>query len=104
MIGHPLLGLSFLTLLLTAYFVTEGIWKIIASFSYRSAKGWLCVMASGLVTLALGVVIWQQWPLSGLWAVGTLVGINLVVTGAAMIALAFTAGQSHAKSEEAAAN
>ncbi len=92
-LGHPLLGLSFLTLLLVAFFVVEGIWKIIASFSYRPAPGWLFMLASGALGLVLGVLIWQQWPVSGLWAVGILVGIDLLMTGISMVALATTVGR-----------
>lgn len=43
-IGHPLLGLAYLTLLLVAYFVAEGIWKLVASFRYRPATGVLSLI------------------------------------------------------------
>ncbi len=89
-LGHPLLGLSFLTLLLVAFFVIEGIWKIVASFSYRPASGWLLMLASGVIALVLGLLIWRQWPVSGLWAVGILVGVDLLSTGVSMVALAAT--------------
>jgi len=92
-LGHPLLGLSFLTLLLAAFFVVEGIWKIVASFGFRPATGWLFMLTSGVLGLVLGVVIWRQWPLSGLWAVGILVGVDLLVTGVSMVALAITVGR-----------
>ena len=87
-IGHPLLGLEFLTLLLAVFFVVEGFWKIVSSFSYRSAPGWIWVLFSGAVSLLLGLLIWSQWPLSGMWAVGLLVGIDLLLTGISMVALA----------------
>ena len=89
-LGHPLLGLEFLTLLLAVFFTVEGIWKIIASFSYRPASGWLAILASGALTLVLGILIWSQWPVSGMWAVGILVGIDLLVTGLSTVALAST--------------
>jgi len=89
-LGHPILGLTFLTLLLAIFFVVEGIWKIIASFSFRPASGWLFMLASGILGLVLGAIIWSQWPVSGLWAVGILVGVDLLVTGISMIALAMT--------------
>lgn len=89
-LGHPLLGLSFLALLMAIFFVVEGIWKIIASFSYRPASGWLMILASGVIALVLGLMIWKQWPVSGLWAVGVLVGIDLLMTGISMVALAST--------------
>jgi uncharacterized membrane protein HdeD (DUF308 family) len=89
-IGHPLFGLAFLTLLLVAYFVTEGVWKIIVSFRYKPATGWKWLLVSGVLSLILGLLIWKQWPVSGLWAVGVLVGVNLLGTGLALVTLAST--------------
>jgi membrane protein HdeD len=89
-IGHPLFGLKFLTLLLVGYFVAEGVWKIFVSFRYKPATGWKWLLASGLLSLILGLLIWNQWPVSGLWAVGVLVGVNLLGTGLALVTLAST--------------
>ena len=90
-VGHPLLGLTVLTLVLAVYFVVEGLWKIIASFSFRPTSGWLLILGSGLITLLLGAIIWKQWPLSGLWAVGILVGVDMLLTGVSLVALASAA-------------
>ena len=90
LLGEPWIGMKFIALLLAIFFVVEGIWKIIASFSYRPASGWLLMLASGVIALVLGLMIWQQWPVSGLWAVGILVGVNLLSTGISMVALAST--------------
>jgi uncharacterized membrane protein HdeD (DUF308 family) len=89
-IGHPLLGLGFLTLLLLGYFISEGVWKIIASFRYRPATGWVWLLVSGVLSLLLALLIWNQWPVSGLWAVGVMVGLNLLGTGVALVTLAST--------------
>lgn len=89
-IGHPLFGLAFLTLLLVGYFVVEGVWKIVVSFRYKPAAGWKWLLASGMLSLILGLLIWRQWPVSGLWAVGVLVGVNLLGTGLALVTLAST--------------
>ena len=93
-IGHPLFGLAFLTLLLVGYFVAEGIWKIIVSFRYKPAAGWKWLLASGVLSLILGLLIWSQWPVSGMWAVGVLVGVNLLGTGLALVTLASTLNKS----------
>jgi uncharacterized membrane protein HdeD (DUF308 family) len=93
-IGHPLFGLAFLTLLLVGYFVAEGVWKIVVSFRYKPATGWKWLLASGALSLILGLLIWRQWPVSGLWAVGVLVGVNLLGTGLALVALATTLNKS----------
>lgn len=94
MLIHPIVGLQVLTLFIAAYFLAEGIWKIVASFNFRPAQGWLAVLFSGVITLALGALIWVQWPLSGEWAIGILVGVNLLMTGFAILALAATIGQT----------
>jgi uncharacterized membrane protein HdeD (DUF308 family) len=90
LLGEPWIGMKFIALLLAIFFVVEGIWKIIASFSYRPASGWFLMLASGVVALILGLLIWRQWPVSGLWAVGILVGVDLLTTGISMVALAST--------------
>jgi len=89
-IGHPFFGLAFLTLLLVGYFVVEGVWKIVVSFRYKPASGWKWLLASGVLSLILGLLIWNQWPVSGMWAVGVLVGVNLLGAGLALVTLAST--------------
>ena len=93
-ISHPLFGLAFLTLLLVGYFVAEGVWKIVVSFRYKPATGWKWLLASGVLSLILGLLIWNQWPVSGMWAVGVLVGVNLLGTGLALVTLASTLNRS----------
>jgi len=93
-IGHPLFGLAFLTLLLVGYFVVEGVWKIVVSFQYMPATGSKWLLASGVLSLVLGLLIWNQWPVSGMWAVGVLVGVNLLGTGLALVTLASTLNRS----------
>lgn len=90
LLSEPLFGMVYITLLLAIFFGVEGIWKIITAFSYRPAKGWLAFLGSGILTLILGLLIWNEWPISGLWAIGILVGINLLMTGFSLIAVAST--------------
>lgn len=89
-LAHPFYGLAALSLVLAVFFFVDGLWKIVNSFSYRPAAGWLAVLASGIIAVALGWMIWRQWPVSGLWAVGILVGVDLLSTGLALITLALT--------------
>jgi uncharacterized membrane protein HdeD (DUF308 family) len=83
MLAHPIAGLNFLTILLAVYFVLEGITMLLLAFrlSPMGGSGWLWALFGGVISLLLGILIWAQWPLSGVWAVGTLVGINLLLTG-----------------------
>ncbi len=89
-LAHPFYGLAALSLVLAIFFLVAGIWKIATSFTYRPAAGWLALLASGALDFVLGWMIWRQWPMSGLWAIGILVGVDLLSTGLALIALAFT--------------
>ncbi len=93
LLGEPWIGMEFIALILAAFFCIEGVWKIIASFNYRPASGWLAMLASGVLTLVLGVLIYRQWPLSGIWAIGILVGVDLLMTGVSMVAVAMTLRQ-----------
>lgn len=90
LVTEPLHGLVLFTLVLAVFFVAGGIWKIIASFSFRPATGWVGLLVSGILGMVLGLIIWSQWPVSGLWAVGILVGIDLLSTGLALVAIAMT--------------
>ena len=103
-LGHKLLALGFLTLLLAAFFIIGGIGKIVASFGYRPATGWLAMLFSGVITLALGGLIWKQWPMSGDWAVGVLVGVDLLTTGFSLIAIAATMRGLREAVQDAASN
>lgn len=87
MFAKPLLGLSILTLILIAYFVADGLVKIMYAFKHKHKPdpGWGWVLVSGIITLLLGLVLWKEWPLSGAWAIGVLFGINLIFDGWAMI-------------------
>ncbi|QDT53081.1 acid-resistance membrane protein [Caulifigura coniformis] len=101
-LAHPILGLETLTLMLALFLGVEGLWKIIMSFSYRPAAGWIAMLISGLIAMALGWMIWSQWPLSGLWAVGVFVGVDLLTTGCALVVLAVTLKHVHRVIQEAA--
>lgn len=89
-LAHPFYGLAALSLVLAVFFLIDGVWKIVNSFAYRPAAGWIAVLASGLIAVLLSWMIWSQWPLSGLWAVGIMVGVDLLSTGIALIILALT--------------
>jgi len=88
--SHPLLALGTLTLLLAAAILVAGVCEIITYFRLRSeqATGWM--LANGIVALVLGGMIWLQWPSSSTWAIGTLVGVNLLFTGITRLMVGLT--------------
>jgi len=78
---HPLLAIDTLTALLAIVIFVVGVLDIVTYFRLRREypSGWL--LLNGIVALLLGVLIWVHWPSSSAWAIGTLVGVNLLLTG-----------------------
>jgi uncharacterized membrane protein HdeD (DUF308 family) len=90
LVTHPLLALGTLTLLLAAVILAAGVCEIITYFRLKSeqASGWM--LFNGIVALLLGGMIWFQWPSSSVWAIGTLVGVNLLLTGITRLMVGLT--------------
>jgi len=78
---HPLLGVATLTLFLAAVFLAEGVFDIISFFGIRGQKGAGWMLFDGLITILLAGLIWAHWPSSSVWAIGTIVGISLLISG-----------------------
>jgi uncharacterized membrane protein HdeD (DUF308 family) len=87
LIWHPVEGAVSLTIVLTAFFIAEGVFQIAASLSYRGvipgSWGWL--LASGIADLFLAAVIIYGWPNTSAWTLGLLVGVNLITSGVALV-------------------
>jgi uncharacterized membrane protein HdeD (DUF308 family) len=78
---NPQLNLISLTLLLAVLFLVEGVFHIASYFQLRKAAGSSWLLFDGIVTIILAFLIWIHWPSSAVWAVGTLVGVNLLISG-----------------------
>ena len=85
LIADPLLAAGFLTIVLVAYLVADGICEIFVGLRVRPAPGWMWLLFAGVVSLMLGGMIWRQFPLSGPWAIGILLGIKLFFVGLVMV-------------------
>ena len=81
LVFHPGLALKALTLVLAAILVAEGALQMIGFFQFRSLPGSGWVLFDAIATLLLGFLIMSPWPFSSAWAIGTLMGINLLVSG-----------------------
>lgn len=96
LLARPVTGAVSLTLLLIAFFAVEGVVSIMFALDHKrelSGKwGWMLI--SGIVDLVLAVIILAGLPGTSAWALGLLVGINMVFGGIALIAMAL-----HARSE-----
>jgi uncharacterized membrane protein HdeD (DUF308 family) len=93
LIGWPVSGAVSLTLILIAFFILEGIATIMYALEHkRELSGrWGLLLASGIVDLALAAIIFAGLPGTAAWAIGLLVGINMLFGGAALIGLALHA-------------
>jgi uncharacterized membrane protein HdeD (DUF308 family) len=86
-IEHPGRSLAGLTLVIAAVLFVEGILRVVVALTERF-HGWGWVLLNGVISLALGVMIWRQWPESSLWVIGLFVGIDLLFNGWSLIMLA----------------
>lgn len=91
LLAYPLGGVLTLTLLLTVFFLIEGVFKIAFSISFKEYLNWGWLLLSGVLALVLAGIIWSGWPGSALWVLGLLVGINMIFFGASLLSLAFSA-------------
>ena len=85
MMTQPVSGLASLTILLMAYFIVSGIFEIALAFQVRPVQGWGLQLINGIITLLLGILLFNQFPLSGIWALGVLFGIKMIFSGWALI-------------------
>jgi uncharacterized membrane protein HdeD (DUF308 family) len=84
---YPGSGALTLTLLLSFYFIVGGVFKAIGSMVLQFPS-WGWTVASGLVSIVLGVMLALQWPVSGLWFIGFAVGLDLILYGWALLMFA----------------
>jgi uncharacterized membrane protein HdeD (DUF308 family) len=87
LVWRPFAGLITLTLALAAFFAAHGVVQILTSVHHRRlfARSWLWMAVSGIADLILAGIIMAGWPGSVAWALGLLVGINLFLSGLALV-------------------
>src|SRR5437660_11447160 len=98
-LGWPISGAVSLTLLLIVFFIIEGVLSIMYALEHkRELTGqWAWMLVSGIIDLVLAAMIFAGLPSTAAWALGLLVGINMLFGGSAMIAMAM-----HARSTDTA--
>jgi uncharacterized membrane protein HdeD (DUF308 family) len=79
-----------LTLLIAMFLIFGGIFRVVVALIVRY-QNWGWVLLHGVINLLLGVFIWQQWPLSGLWVIGLFVGIDMILNGWSLVMLGLAA-------------
>ena len=84
MLANPIPALLTLTVLLTTFLIVGGLFAIIGAFAVQQGRG--IMVFGGFMSLILGSLIWSQMPISSLWIIGLLVGLNILFSGFAMLA------------------
>lgn len=84
----PLQGIVTLTIVVGVFFLFAGMFKLVACFSLRPLAGWAWIGVSGALSVLLGVILLFGLPGTATWAIGLLVGIDLIFLGITEIAMA----------------
>lgn len=100
MVTDPLIASGVLTILIAAFLTADGVAEIAGAFSVPSGRGWMII--GGIASIILGVMIWRQFPLSGVWAIGVLLGVRLLFSGIVILTVG-SAGRGLAKDMKATA-
>jgi uncharacterized membrane protein HdeD (DUF308 family) len=91
LLAWPVSGAVSLTLVLIVFFVIEGVASIMLALEHRDSGRWGWLLASGIVDLFLAGLILAGLPGTAAWALGLLVGINMIFGGASLIGMALHA-------------
>ena len=87
MLANPLAAEFAVTLLLMAFFLVAGVSRIAAAVRESMENRW-AVLVSGIISLFLGILLWAGWPITGLFAIGVFVGVDLILEGWTLLMLA----------------
>jgi uncharacterized membrane protein HdeD (DUF308 family) len=96
-LARPLLGAVTLTLIMSIFFILEGITKIATGFQLRPAPRWNWLFFSGLLSLFLGIIIFSGWPGDTIWIPGMFLGIDLVFGGWSLVMVSLAAKRGTAQ-------
>src|ERR1700681_1308530 len=89
-VANPAATAITLTLLIAILLIFGGVFRIAVALSVRYPN-WLWLLLHGVINLILGIMIWQQWPLDGLWVIGLFVGIDMIFNGWSLVMLGLAA-------------
>ncbi len=82
---HPNLALESFTVVMAVIFVMKGVLELITFFQFRAYSGSGWVLFDSIVTMLLAFLIMYPWPSSSTWAIGVILGVNLIFTGVTVL-------------------
>src|SRR5215469_12669303 len=80
-VTHPVAGALAWTLLFASFLAVMGLFRLIAAAIGLKFPRWGWAVFDGTISLGLGILLWVDWPWSGLWFLGLSVGIALILRG-----------------------
>lgn len=84
LVRYPVSGAEGLTLVVASFFVVGGMFRAIG-FAMAKFPRWGWGVFSGLLSIALGIMLLAQWPVAGVWFIGFAIGVDLIFDGVALI-------------------
>ncbi|WP_435158593.1 HdeD family acid-resistance protein [Haladaptatus sp. DFWS20] len=100
-LANPVVGLTSLTILAIAFFIVDGVVEIGWAVAGRGNRRWMWLLASGILSLTVAGLLWVGFPATAVWAVGLLLGVNLLFTGFSMVMLGRATRKTNAEETSA---
>jgi len=100
LLAYPLTGVLTLTVALAVFYFVVGILKVVNAFRISPASHWGWMLLSGLISILLAGIIWAAMPLSSLWAIGLIVGIDLVFSGMGLLMIMIAVRRAFERKEK----
>lgn len=89
-VSNPIIAAESVTWVMAVMFIFGGVFRIAVALSTHF-RNWLWILLNGVITLALGIMIWRQLPEAALWVIGLFIGIDMIFNGWSLIMLALSA-------------
>lgn len=93
-LSNPIQAELILTLIVAGILLLVGLTRVFMSLGLRETGGWFMPFISGIISAVLGAMILVQWPVSGLWVIGLVVSVELIVNGWSYIFLGLRSQQA----------
>jgi uncharacterized membrane protein HdeD (DUF308 family) len=87
----PLEGILTLTAVVAVFFILGGLFRFLMAFDARPAGGWGWMVVSGILSIAIGVIILIAYPGAALWTLGVLLGVDFLFFGGTLLATVIAA-------------
>jgi uncharacterized membrane protein HdeD (DUF308 family) len=88
LVGDPVGGSVALTLVVAVMLLASGLSRAIMAFQARGTPGWTWLLFGAILSILLGLMILERWPVSGLWVLGLFVAIELIINGWSCVMMA----------------